>query len=482
MKKRILSTLLITLLCGCEMNFKTSSSNSSSKTSDKITNSVLVTSSSITNVSSSSLSSSTSSESSIIDETPGIITLWVTPELLDFYANKLLEYKQLNPSFVHSFLVAGIDESEVPYYYSSSSADIMMISSENIGDMVKSLAPITNKKLLNQIENDNSDVFKKVIKAKVKNEENVYAAPCSAQSLVLYYDKSKVTEDQVKSWEGLKEAAVNASTVEKQVKATTLYGMDLYNFSWPLLSSEVGTRKTSVELYKDGIINNCNVDGDDTVSVMNWANDYFNDPNGAILYSDMWEMDIRNSNALSVVAGPWSYKSAKNILGADKLGIASLPTFTITEDYAYGEVKVGTQMKSGSFVDCSAFVMKKNSQYFRHLEKVIQYLTSKEVQEAAFVECNFLPSYKNAATEFENMDNNSSESELLKAQLEMFDYGISQPFSINKEFINNYYSEYVKWEYIEIFNTTGDNLTLLNHIKSKLSNIEYYLINGIAKK
>ena len=270
--------------------------------------------------------------------------------------------------------------------------------------------------------------------------------------------------------EAAKEAGAN-------VKATTIVGTDLYNFSWPLLSTEVGTGNTTVELYKNASAENCNVDGDDTVAIMKWTQDFYANPNGGY-YPDSngWEVTARAGKVLSVIGGHWNFENAQTAFGANNVGVTVLPTFTITE--GYGSVKAGTEFQAGCYTDCKAFVIKNGSRYAKHLDSIVKYLSSKEVQEESFYQCNNLPAYKNAATEFIGMNENTIEIELAKAQINMLEHGRAQPFGYHFSFNANYYSSTVSTLYNFIVTNDDKSVSTYEDIKAQLTTIEYYLKTG----
>lgn len=441
---------------------------------------------STSNKSSSSCSSSSSSSSSIpLDDTKTVyIKIWVDSAMLEFYANKLSEFVLLYPN--HIFQLEGKDIGAVASVFladPSNGADIFMVSHENLGSLSTKIKNV-NSKLEKQIKNDNSLAFQEAVKKKVNGAESIVAAPCSSQSLVLYYNKAAVTAEQAKTWEGLKEAAINASTLSKTIKATTLLETDLYNFSWPLLSKRVSDCSTTVKLFEDNKFENCNVDGDDTVSVMKWTQEFYNDPNGGLYpNSDGWESNLyipkgsTTGKVLSLVGGPWNYDMAKVCLG-DDLGITKLPTFRITDSSAYGSITSNTEFQAGTFTDCRTFVMKKNSEYAEYLDRVVQYLSSKEVQKEAYQNCGVLPAYADFKTDLNILNENTDNSILARAQLDMMDYGITQPFGYDSDFNVRYYSGYVRSEYNYIVTNNDYTMSSFDAIKASLTNIETYLKTG----
>ena len=268
-----------------------------------------------------------------------------------------------------------------------------------------------------------------------------------------------------------------AKAAGANVKATTTVGTDLYNFSWPLLSTEVGTGKTTVELYKNASAENCNVDGDDTVAIMKWTQDFYKNPNGAKYLGDTsWEQETKAGNVLSIIGGAWNFNAAQASFGENNVGVTVLPTFTITE--GYGSVKAGTKFQAGTFADCKAFVVKNGSTYGSYLNDVVKFLSSKEVQEKSFQECNNLPAYKNAATEFAGMTGDTVEAKLAQAQINMFEHGIAQPFGYDTSFNANYYSSTVSTLYNFIVTNDDNSVSTYEAIKAELQTIETYLKTG----
>ncbi len=100
-------------------------------------------------------------------------------------------------------------------------------------------------------------------------------------------------------------------------------------------------------------------------------------------------------------------------------------------------------MKSGTFADCKVLCINGMNKIVTDgnkqlCEDIVEYLTSKEIQEGSFEECNNLPAYKNAAAEFEAMQADTNEALLAKKQVEMAEWGIPQPFGYDS-FLNLYF-------------------------------------------
>ena len=379
------------------------------------------------------------------------IVIWVGDEVADFYQEKADEYIEQynnNPAnqylYPHTIKVQGADTGTAATTFADdpeAGPDILTIAHDNLGKLLSGssvIYPLSYEPLLNQIEAQNTQSFINVSRGKSGDETYNYGVPYEAQALILYYNTKYLTEDDVKTWEGIWEVAKDMN-----VRATTVTGRDGFNNSFLVLASYAETGEMPVSIYRDGLFENTDLVNDGAISVMKWGQRFFSDPNGADEASDSgWEvdLDIDNELTLSVIGGAWHFASAQAALG-ENLGIAPLPTFTLTEDDVYGEVEAGTVMHSGTFADTKMFVMNKLSASLYYLEDILLYLTNKDIQEESFVENGSLPAYKNTAEEFESMREDSLNAELAAAQIEMFKYGIPQPFGGDLRFNYWYYSK-----------------------------------------
>ncbi len=371
------------------------------------------------------------------------LLIWVGSESVDFYKAQMEAYvedyaKTNGEDFPHEISVVAVDTGTAASTYledMEAGADIFTVAHDNLGKLTSGssgIAPITDEALLQQINDNNSETFLDVIKNSVGGTTYTFGAPYIAQSLVLYYNKAFLNETDVLTWESI---LAKAKTSNKQ--ALSLSGVDGFNNSFLLLATNAETGASSLKLYDDGDITKNDATGDDIVSIMKWGQRFFTDPNGAKSPTDSgWEVELKDNISIAFIGGAWHYNAASSALGSN-LGITILPTFTITQDDAYGTVTAGTTFRSGTFADAKVFVMKKNSKKADYLQDIVKYLTTPEMQEKSYVAADNLPAYKNAAEEFEAMKDNP----LAKAQLQMFDYGRPQPFGYDNKYNFYYYSK-----------------------------------------
>ncbi len=376
------------------------------------------------------------------------LVIWVGSESVDFYQEKMDDYVANynlahEEKFPYKVKVKGVDTGTAAATFlddTDAGADIFTVAHDNLGKLItgaSAIAPVTDPLLLAQIEADNPDAFLDVIKGQVGGVTYTFGVPYIAQSLVLYYNKDYITQTQVQTWEGILEAAVAANK-----QALSLAGADGFNNSFLLLAMNADTKATSLRLYANGVQEDCYATGDDLIAIFKWGQRFFTHPNGGKAPTDSgWEIELKNEVSLSVISGSWDFSAAQAALGT-KLAVASLPTFTLTAEDAYGTATEGTVMQSGSFTDTKMFVMKKNSAKADYLQGILLYLSSKEIQEESFEQCANLPAYKNAVEEFEAFGAvDTLAGQLALAQVEMFSNGIPQPFGFASRYNTYYYSK-----------------------------------------
>ncbi len=407
------------------------------------------------------------------------ILIWVGTESQEFYQTKLDEYvanynATNDKKFPYAIEVKGVDTGSAAATFlddTEAGADIFTVAHDNLGKLIagsSGISPITDTSLLAQIAADNPDTFQNVIKGKVSGTEYTFGVPYIAQSLILYYNKAYLNATDVETWEG-----IWAKAVTHQKQALSLTGTDGFNNSFLLLARNVADDSTSLQLYEDASFDNCFATGDDTVSKLKWGQRFFTGAYGArVPSSSGWEVELKDELSLSVIGGAWHYNAALSSLGADNLGIAILPRFTITEADAYGTSVAGTVYQSGSFTDTKMLVMKKGSTKADYLQGILKFMSSKEIQEQSFEECANLPAYKNALEEFEAMSADTMEAQLARCQTEMFSHGIPQPFGANSKFNVYYYSKGAPELIAAILQNTGNAYSTDQAILDELVVIE----------
>lgn len=436
-----------------------------------------------------------------------VIRVWVGEESVEFYQTLCDEYVAAHSDFGYTVVVKGMDTGSVAGTITNdpqAAADIYTVAHDNIGKLASTQCakPIGDQSLIDQVLADNPEPFQKVIYSTLNGQKYLYGVPYISQALFLYYNKSLVTEEQAATFEGLRDAAMAANT-----KAVTVVGDDGYNMSFALLATKVADHSTTVKIYEGaesvsgGSKGTSNCQGDDTVAIIRWLQDYAKDPNGFKWASpDGWDADLdkNNKGVLAVIGGAWHYNTAKAALGETNLGIALIPTFTLTEESVEGltGVSAGDVYRGGTFADCKCFMINANSSKDKYAkeQELIKFMSSKEAQNRSFLSCLNVPAYVGASEFIKQcyVDGKVTESQynLAAKQVEMAEWGIPQPF-VTGTLNTYYYSKNAPAVFramidMTAYPTTGDIIipetATVEGIRQGLYLVEYLWMHGTSPK
>ena len=385
----------------------------------------------------------------------GEISLWVGNESVEFYDKVVKEYLANNADFGYNVKVVASDAGTIAGSMladNTACGDIITIAHDNIGKLAQKsyIKALTDEALLAQIEADNPDTYKEVIRSTIPNsgttDKYVFGSPYISQALFLMYNKQYVSETQAQTFEGLQQAALALRETETDKKGDihgcTLAGTDGFNFSFTLLARKAEDNSTTLKLYEGLDKSNSYCQGDDTVAVTRWAQDAFR--NGTL----EWPNDsgyatmMQTHTALAVVGGAWHYNAVVSAIGKENVGLALIPTFTLTADnVAETTIPANTVMRGGTFADCKCFVINgaSDKNKYEAEQKLITYLSSKEIQNQSFKEAMNVPAYEGSMDYIESIKSEIDPNayQLAKAQSQMAEYGIPQPFVTAT--LNNYY-------------------------------------------
>lgn len=389
------------------------------------------------------------------------LVVQVGAESQAFYQEKVDEYAKAN-NITHKITVKNANAGGAADSFlndPSAGADIFTVPHDNLGKLVAgsgNIDPVYDQGLIDQIEDQNPESFLDAIYIAPGDggQQNYYAVPYISQALVLFYDKTLgLDEDDVASFESL---LAKAEELNKLAIAWT--GTDGYNFSSFLLAQPKNQAAKDVfgrgtlKLYQNGQLGNCDCTGDDIVAIMKYAQRFINEEhgrNGVVTASGGYGPEINAHNVLGFISGAWNYNQAVAAWGEENVGVATLPSFTLTSEDAFGTAVAGMEFKSGSFVDCKCFVKKKNSQYKDELDSLLKYLTSNAVQKESYEKVKNLPA--STAVDLGNAD------ELTLAQVGMAEWGIPQPFGLNEDFNPAYYSKGTDGRFVTIVQNKATN-------------------------
>lgn len=411
------------------------------------------------------------------------IKVAVGKESAEFYKKVLDEYAANTPGFIHKFEVIAADTGTAAdgvINDPQAAADIFTVAHDNIGKLIEAncVLPLTNEALVAQVEGNNPQSFLDVIYSKIDGVDYVYAAPYISQALVLMYNKSKVQAEEAKTFEGLMAAAA-----KNKSKALCTTGTDGYNFSYTILARKAEDGSTTTRIYKDGVKNDCYFQGDDTVAVTKWAQDFYAHDNGGMFVSSAgFAADLTANKCVAVIGGAWQFKDFETAVGSENAAYTVLPTFSVDADDVEGtSIAAGTKFQAGSFVDCKCLMLNAyadEDMYDTYCE-VIKYLSSNEVQNKSFKEANNLPAYKGGSEYIESIKGEISRTQYegAIAQNNMGAHGIAQPF-VTSTLNTYYYTKGAPTIYVDVINNTSDLYGDTASIRQALYRIEHIWQKG----
>ena len=245
----------------------------------------------------------------------------------------------------------------------------------------------------------------------------LYAYPMTADNgYFLYYNKEYFTENDLKTLDGILDAAAKAG---KKLTMELNSGWYMYSF--------FGNVGLDFGINDDGVTNHCNwntTEGKFTgVDVAKSIMDIVAHP-GFMAASD--STFIENAKAGTVVAaisGVWNAVAVKETWGAD-YGAVKLPTFTCN----------GQQVQMSSFTGFKMVGVNSYSKYVDWAHKLANWITNEQNQTVRFVERNQGPSNINAAASDEVM-----KVPAILAVIDQSQYGVLQRVG------NNYWGACTKF-------------------------------------
>ncbi len=190
----------------------------------------------------------------------------------------------------------------------------------------------------------------------------LYGIPFTHNTYFMFYDKTIMSEDDVKTIEGI----VNKETAD-----------DVYNFylegagGWKLGAWYYGAGCNLFGANGDDLSAGCDWNGETGLAVTNYLIDLVNNPkvgiDGQITVSEL----VQEHRIGAWFDGSWSYQLYKDALG-DDLGLAVIPTFNLNgEDYQllsfYGSKCIGVNAHSKNMAAAVAF-----AQFLGEKEQQIQ--------------------------------------------------------------------------------------------------------------
>lgn len=253
------------------------------------------------------------------------LTIWVSESDKTFAALVAKDFERANPDKKYSFAIDVQGENELATRLLNdveAGADVFSYPNDQLGKLINgdALTKIAGDRL-GAIREENAIDAMQAATATVNGEEGVYGMPYTDNTFFLYYDKSALTEEDVKTVDGI----LQKCSAEKK-------------FAFPMTD---GWYTTSF-FFGKGL--GYEVEYDNALAETKITCD-FNSPTGESVTQAMWELvkdgrvkaDSNDSkltagfddgSIIAGVSGIWNRKSIEKSLG-ENFAVAKLPTYTL---------------------------------------------------------------------------------------------------------------------------------------------------------
>ena len=254
----------------------------------------------------------------------------------------------------------------------STAADVFSLPHDQLGQLVESGViqelPEDYSKEIAETATDQA-----VAGAQYKGK--TYAFPFGIESQVLFYNKSKLTEEDVMNYEKL---------TEKGKFGATFKQMNAYA-TGPLFMS-VGNTLFG-ESGED--VKGTNWGNEAGVSVLQWIADQNNNPGFVNLDASNVMSMFGEGKVDAVQSGPWDYQAAQDAVGAENLGVTVYPTVTIGGKTVQQKAFMGVKLYAVNQAPAKGDAKRIAASY-----KLASYLTNAESQANQFKTRNIIPANK----------------------------------------------------------------------------------------
>lgn len=325
------------------------------------------------------------------------LKIWVDPGTGDYYKDLLKTYNEDTGSNA-TIEVVESDTAKAQEYLKKdpeTAADVFSVPHDQLGQMVEAGIVYENTKYVEEIKKSSTE---QAVKG-ATYQDKIYGYPYGIEGMMLYYDKSKLTEEDVKTFEGL--------TAKGKIGLNLTEAGNDY-FASPFFVSN------GCELYgADGEdIGGTTFNTEKGVHVLQWISNLKNNQN-VVQASDDMLSKLESGEISAMVSGPWGEANIKEILG-DNMGIAVYPT----TDFGDGAV----QMKA--FLGVKLYAVNAATKHPLEAMALANYLGTEACQMKGFEALGTIPCNKNAQIS-DTIQSNPMASTVVKLASE--EYSIVMP-------------------------------------------------------
>ena len=244
----------------------------------------------------------------------------------------------------------------------STAADVFSLPHDQLGQLVESG---TIQEIPEQYTKEITDTATEQALAGAQYKGKTYAFPFGIESQVLYYNKSKLSAEDVKSYETItSKATFGAKFKQMNAYATaplflsvgdTLFGENGEDAKGTNWGNEAG------------------------VSVLKWIADQKNNKGFVNLDDNNVMSKFGDGSVASFESGPWDFSAAQKAVGKDNLGVAVYPKINIGGNDVQQKAFLGVKLYAVNQAPAKGDTKRIAASY-----KLASYLTNKESQENQF--------------------------------------------------------------------------------------------------
>ncbi|WP_125705322.1 extracellular solute-binding protein [Lacticaseibacillus daqingensis] len=308
-----------------------------------------------------SSSDSTTSDSKTVS---GTVKLWVDTTKVPYYKTIVKDFNKEYPDVKvtvtqspNGSANAKTDVGKDP----SKAADVFEVANDQLGSManqgyINPLSPAATK----AVKKNNVAVASEA----VTWDGKMYGYPTSQQAQTLYYNKAKLSADDVKTWAGL---------TAKGVVATDF--TNAYNFYPVFLSAGTYLYGKNGETLKGTDANTAA-----GVAAMTWFAQQKS--NKGVMQTSNALNQLKSGNAAATLDGPWDSANIKKILG-DDFAVAPYPTINVG----------GKDVQMQAFLGVGCFAVNSNTatKNQKAAATLAQYVTNKKSQLVVYKHSGAIP-------------------------------------------------------------------------------------------
>ena len=301
------------------------------------------------------------------------LKLWVPTDSKDSYKDIVKNFEKENKNVKVKVIESNDSKAQENVKKDpSQAADVFSLPHDQLGQLVESgIIQEVPSKYAKEIKSN--DTEQSVLGAQYKGK--TYAFPFGIESQVLFYNKEKLSADDVKSYETITTKATFGANF-KQVNAYA---------TAPLFLSVGDTLfgKTGED------VKGTNWGNEAGVSVLQWIADQKSNKGFVNVNAENAMSKFGDGTVAAMESGPWDYSAAQKALGADKLGVAVYPTIKISDKEVQQKAFLGVKLYAVNQAPAGSDTKRIAASY-----KLASYLTSADTQKQQFETRNIVPANK----------------------------------------------------------------------------------------